>query len=81
MFKMTGWDGQRDTWYLVRTRHFDPQPRVVLSDENVHAVRWFTRAELQQAHVVFSPRNLAAQLDVVLANGVPAVARDLECLP
>jgi 8-oxo-dGTP pyrophosphatase MutT (NUDIX family) len=81
MFEMTGWDGQSDTWYLVRTAHFDPQPQVVLSDENVHGVRWFTRAELAQGTVSFSPRDLAIQLEAVLANGVPPVVPEIECLP
>ena len=74
------WDGQSDTWYLVRTTHFDPQPQVVLSDENVHGVRWFTRSELEQPNVSFSPRDLAIQLETVLANGVPPVAPEIECL-
>ncbi len=81
MFEMTGWDGQSDTWYLVRTAHFDPQPGVVLADENVHGVRWFTRAELEQGAMSFSPRDLATQVEAVLANAVPPVAPEIECLP
>ncbi|KRE62384.1 NUDIX domain-containing protein [Nostocoides sp. Soil756] len=81
MFEMPGWDGQEDTWFLVRTSHFEPQPRVVLLEENVHGVRWFTKEELRQGIVPFSPRDLAKQLEVVLANGVPPKPRVIECLP
>ncbi len=81
MFAMSGWDGQADTWFLVRTPHFDPQPRVVLADENVHGVRWFTRDEIKQAAVTFSPPDLADQLELVLAQGVPVSPQVIECLP
>jgi hypothetical protein len=59
----------------------DPQPRVVLADETVHGVRWFTRAELAQGAVSFSPRDLADQVESVLANRAPPVLREFECLP
>ena len=80
MFPMVGWDGQAETWYLVRTPHFDPLPRVVLADENVHGVRWFTRDEIQRPIVSFSPRDLSAQIDFVLMHGIPPSPRAIECL-
>lgn len=69
MFPMAGWDGQTDTCFLVRVRHFEPQPQVDLADENVHGVRWFARAEVDSGAVVFSPLDLSEQLHVGLSGG------------
>lgn len=43
-FRMSGWEGQWDTWYLVRVGHFTPAPRVDLAAEAVHGVRCFSPA-------------------------------------
>lgn len=81
MYPMTAWEGQADTWYLVRTPHFLPQPRVALVEENVHGLRWFTREELDRSAVSFSPRDLATQIDQVLTHGAPPIPRIIDCLP
>ena len=71
-FPMTDWDGQAETWYLVRTPHFAPAPTIDLKAEHVHGVRWFSRREIATGAVVFSPRDLSTQIERVLRDGVPA---------
>jgi 8-oxo-dGTP pyrophosphatase MutT (NUDIX family) len=80
MFSMTGWDGQTDTTYLVRTPRFEPRPRVDLAAEGVHGVRWFSPTDVETGVVTFSPRDLAAQLGVVRREGVPATVREIAAL-
>jgi 8-oxo-dGTP diphosphatase len=80
IFPMSGWDGQTDVTYLVRTVHFEPRPRVDLLAENVHGLRWFSPAEVVAGVVTFSPRDLAAQLATVLHEGVPDVPREIAAL-
>lgn len=80
MFPMTGWDGQTDVTYLVRAAHFEPRPRVDLLAENVWGIRWFSRAEIAAGEVTLSPRDLAHQLAVVLADGVPREPREIAAL-
>lgn len=80
MFPMAGWDGQTDTCFLVRVRHFEPKPQVDLAGENVHGVRWFARAEVDTGAVVFSPRDLSEQLSVVLSRGVPPQPPEIAAL-
>lgn len=77
VFAMPGWDGQSDTWYLVRTAHFTPKPNVDLATENVTELRWFSAAALAEANTVFSPRDLGPRLAQVLADGVPAEVIEL----
>lgn len=81
-----GWDGQRDTFYLVEVDVFDPSPALSaaeLRSENVDALRWWTLAELQAAQakydaaprdpasLSFSPRRLSHLLRDLLALGRP----------
>lgn len=80
LFPMEHWDGQTDVTHLVRAAHFDPRPRVDLVAEGVHDIRWFSPWELAAAEVTFSPRDLHAQLAIVLAEGVPATVRDIVAL-
>ena len=80
LFPMEHWDGQTDVTHLVRTARFDPRPRVDLLAEGVHEIRWFSPHELAAGEVTFSPRDLHAQLAIVLAEGVPASVRDIEAL-
>ena len=80
LFPMTDWDGQTDVTYLVRTAHFEACPRIDLLAENVHGIRWFSPAEVAAGIVAFSPRDLRQQLDTVLAEGVPDIAREIRAL-
>jgi 8-oxo-dGTP pyrophosphatase MutT (NUDIX family) len=81
-----GWDGQRDTFYLVEVDVFDPSPTLSVADllsENVDDVRWWTLAELQSAQaaydadprdpasLTFSPRRLSHLIRDLLAAGRP----------
>jgi 8-oxo-dGTP diphosphatase len=69
------WDGQREDFWLVRTRAFAPAPRLGwdgLRAEGVHEVRWWTPDELAAAtDVTFAPRRLPALLSRLLADGPP----------
>lgn len=77
---MGQWDGQQETWYLVRVRHFTPQARVDLAAENVHGLRWFTREQIARQEVTFSPRDLVVQLDRVLREGIPSAPHAIPAL-
>jgi len=80
MFPMQHWDGQTDVTYLVRAAHFEPCPRVDLLAENVHAIRWFSPAEIARGTVTFSPRDLDEQLTTLRAHGVPGRPREIAAL-
>ena len=71
------WDGQRETFYLVRTEAFEPSPHFsveALEAEYVAGLRWWTAAELAAAEadgVVFAPRTLPSLLDAAAPRGRP----------
>jgi 8-oxo-dGTP pyrophosphatase MutT (NUDIX family) len=77
----TGHDGQRETYYLVRTPRFEPAPRLTpaqLRAENVAGLRWWTLDELTAAtDVVFAPRRLPVLVAELLAEGPPPQAVDV----
>ncbi len=90
-----GWDGQRDTFYLVEVDAFEPCPTLSaaqLRAENVDELRWWTVAELQAAQraydaaprnsssLTFSPRRLGYLIADLLANGRPRRPLALEPL-
>ena len=63
---------QRETFVLVRVPAFEPRPDPSASDaEGVEEVRWWTLAELDASAATFAPRNVAALLRDLLANGAP----------
>ncbi len=73
------WDGQREQYHLVRTRAFEPRPRLAwetLHAEFVFELRWWTLPELEAAEVVFAPRRLPGLLRSLLTDGPPAVPVD-----
>lgn len=80
LFPMSQWDGQTDVTYLVRSPRFEPHPRVDLTAENVHGMRWFSPAEVAAGVVTFSPRDLSEQLTRVLVEGVPTRPREIPAL-
>lgn len=80
LFPMTRWDGQAETTYLVRVQDFEPAPRVDLLAEGIDGVRWFSRAEIAAGEVVFSPRDLHAQLERWDREGTPSAPIDIPAL-
>jgi 8-oxo-dGTP pyrophosphatase MutT (NUDIX family) len=90
-----GWDGQRDTFFLVEVNSFEPCPELSVAElraENVDAMRWWTMPELRAAQAAydtaprspatetFSPRRLAHLLTHLLATGRPSEALQLDPL-
>lgn len=74
------WDGQTETYYVVRTRPFEPAPRPSweeLRAEAMTAVRWWTLAELETAEASFAPRRLPTVLRELLREGPPADPLDV----
>jgi len=80
LFPMSQWDGQTDVTYLVRAPRFEPRPRVDLLAEDVHGIRWFSRAEVAAGVVTFGPRDLDKQLTRVLDEGVPTRPHEIPAL-
>jgi 8-oxo-dGTP pyrophosphatase MutT (NUDIX family) len=93
VFPLGGWDGQRDTFYLVEVDHFEPQPAmsaVELRAENVDALRWWSLTELQSAQrtydaaprsptsLTFSPRRLGHLIADLVAHGRPPEPLEVE---
>lgn len=73
------WDGQTEDYYLVRTRSFEPAPRLSweeLREEGMTAVRWWTLAELEAAETAFAPRRLPRLVRELLGHGPPAKPLD-----
>lgn len=76
------WDGQRDRIHLVRTRAFDPRPRLTweqLRAERLHELRWWSLDELaafdlDQARL--APARLVCLLSALLDDGPPPVPID-----
>lgn len=76
----TGHDGQRETFYLVRSTSFEPRPALTpaqLRDENVAGLAWWTVDELAGADDVFAPRRLPELVAALVADGPPARAIDV----
>jgi 8-oxo-dGTP pyrophosphatase MutT (NUDIX family) len=91
----SGWDGQRDLFYLVEVDAFEPRPVLSTAElraENLHELRWWTMDELQRAQAAydtaprdpatqtFSPRRLGHLLADLLANGRPPAPLALDPL-
>jgi ADP-ribose pyrophosphatase YjhB (NUDIX family) len=68
------WDGQTESYYLVRTPAFEAAPRLTweeLRAEGMTAVRWWTLDELQAAEELFAPRRLPSLVRRLLEQGPP----------
>jgi ADP-ribose pyrophosphatase YjhB (NUDIX family) len=74
------WDGQTETYFLVRTPPFEPRPQhswAELSAEGVTAIRWWTLAELEATDAVFAPSRLPLLLRELILHGPPAEPIDV----
>lgn len=81
LFEMgTGHDGQRESFYLVRTEAFTVRPgltRAQLEAEHVTDVRWWTLPELEGAEELFAPRDLPTLLRSLVDGGPPPAPVDV----
>jgi len=74
------WDGQTESYYLIRTATFEPTPDLTweeLRAEGMTAVRWWTLAELEAAEAQFAPRRLPSLVRSLLRDGPPAEPLDV----
>lgn len=74
------WDGQSERYYVVRTRSFEPAPRLSweeLRREGMTAVRWWTPEELEASEALFAPRRLPLLVRELLLHGPPAEPIDV----
>ncbi|SFE59141.1 ADP-ribose pyrophosphatase YjhB, NUDIX family [Actinacidiphila alni] len=72
-----GRDGVVNDYFLVRTASFVPRgslPDDELAAENIESFRWWRPADIaaHRGPELFSPRDLAAPLAALIADGVPA---------
>ena len=72
------WD-QRERWLLARVRHFEPAGQAMSAEEkaDLKAWQWWTVDELEAADDDLVPRDLAARLRELLANGPPSAPIDV----
>ncbi|MBD0337707.1 MAG: NUDIX domain-containing protein [Thermoleophilia bacterium] len=70
---------QRETFALVRSPRFEPEPEpAALDAEGVREVRWWRLDELEASDAEFAPRRLAAHVRKLVEDGPPAVPLDVE---
>jgi 8-oxo-dGTP pyrophosphatase MutT (NUDIX family) len=64
---------QRERWFLARVAHFTPDGSGMTDEEKVDVlhVRWWSLDELRRTPDELSPRDLAALLTALLAEGPP----------
>jgi 8-oxo-dGTP pyrophosphatase MutT (NUDIX family) len=81
MFPMlTGHDGQRERYFLVRVAHFDPEPAIGwdrMNAEFVHEIRWWSLDEIESSDEIFMPESLVGHLRTLLRDGPPASPIDV----
>ena len=74
------WDGQQDSFYLVRAGAAEPAPRLgpeALRDEGMVAVCWWELGQLEATDAVLVPSRLPALLRELLLHGPPAEPLDV----
>lgn len=83
-FEAGGWDGQRETVYLVPCHAFEVAPTMTVEElrsEGLVEHRWWTVAELEAAAadeaaagtgVVVRPKGMADMVKQILEHGAPA---------
>lgn len=77
------WRGQTETVYMVRTERFTPTPSFTeeeLRAENLHEHRWWSIADMlaYDGDDLFTPRDIASFLHVIINDGIPAVPFEIE---
>ncbi|HEY3559343.1 MAG TPA: GNAT family N-acetyltransferase, partial [Kribbella sp.] len=75
-----GYDGVLNDYFLIRTDHFEPAGTLSpaeLRAENVHDIRWWTRAELESHQGRFAPPELPALVERLLTVGPPSTPTQL----
>jgi 8-oxo-dGTP pyrophosphatase MutT (NUDIX family) len=72
------WD-QRERWFMARVVHFEPDgaARTEAETEDLTACRWWTVVDLQATTDDLVPRDLAALLVTLLADGPPPIPIDV----
>ena len=71
---ISGEDGQRDRFFLVRVARFDPVPTIgweQMRAEFVHDARWWSLDEIDRTDEAFAPATLAVHLRQLLTDGPP----------
>jgi TDG/mug DNA glycosylase family protein len=71
---MSGWGGQAERHYLVRTMAFEPAPEwtaEALRAEGIEEQRWWTLEELQESDAIFAPRRLPGLVRDLIETGPP----------
>ena len=77
---LSGHDGQRNVFHLVRVPTFDPAPRIgweQLRAEFVHDLRWWTLDEIDASDEIFTPSRLGEFTRKLLRVGPPAEPIDV----
>jgi 8-oxo-dGTP pyrophosphatase MutT (NUDIX family) len=66
------WD-QRERWYLARVAHFEPDTSAMTDGEktDLTACRWWSVTDMEATTDRLTPRDLAARLRILLADGPP----------
>jgi 8-oxo-dGTP pyrophosphatase MutT (NUDIX family) len=73
-FKGNSYD-QREAFYLVRTRRFEPDHSgnpAEIEQEIFQEFRWWSLEEMRTSDEAFSPRDLARHLEDLIQLGCPA---------
>ncbi len=81
LLAIPGYDGQEDWYYLVRTEHFVPAPRLTpeqLMVTHVRGQRWWSLDEIRAGQATFAPRRLADHLDELITHGPPRQTRTID---
>jgi 8-oxo-dGTP diphosphatase len=74
------WDGQRETFHVVRTPAFEPAPLFSgeqLAAEYMFELRWWTLTEIESSPHTFVPAALARHLGDLLVHGPPNTPVDV----
>lgn len=80
----SGFSGQREAWYLVRTSHFDPGDIASLPGaevERLTSARWWTLDEIRRTNERISPPHLAEAIEAVLDPAWDGLGIDISSAP
>ncbi len=73
------YDGQTESFYLVRTEPLEPRPAMSWEDlgaEYVTDVRWWPQSELEESGAMFAPRRMPELIGRLVAEGPPPAPID-----